>query len=685
VEDKHPRGIRLRALRLAGSSGSDRFYGVSFMDINQESWRPLSIIAGPSQTGKTSIIDFVLYCLGDKEHPQHQEILTYVRAALLETELAGQVTTIERSATGSSSKFASLWRSTFGNLKDVAELRLSAEPPSDPAGLSQFILSACDLDNIVLPESPSKTDSDTQMLSVRDLFRVMWLPNERLDSKNLTFEHSNFMVQQKLLQTIDVMFDVHDAAGTDLAARIRQAGEAAREAGRVAAALRTIVEAEYPVGPLALETENEQALRDVASLRAQQARIDNEQVSAENTLTGIRQELEEAQRNARDASLRVRNRQSLMDRLAALRGQYADDRKIVTFLKEAERLFNPLHISRCPACLSELSVAPVIVGGTCSLCGHEIPLRDGSITLGVATEANESDSESDLALSDDSSLPDIIALLNAEQRATTRRLDELTKYWDRLNADLKILMGNKESADRAVEEASNAVNRAAVLPAPYLAARDSINRRLTDALVRLQAAESGQRLWARLRAAQENAERLAGQASQLRAERREAVSRPDRGAVIARLSNRFGEILQDIGYPKLSDPFLDNKLLPHVRGLSYSHASSGGLVLIGLAWYLAIWEISYEQAARAPGLLLIDSPQKNLGHAARPDDPDFADARLVENFYRHVKGWLAGAGMGAQLVVVDNSPPDSVAEDVIVRYTRNREIHPYGLIDNAVD
>jgi hypothetical protein len=125
--------------------------------------------------------------------------------------------------------------------------------------------------------------------------------------------------------------------------------------------------------------------------------------------------------------------------------------------------------------------------------------------------------------------------------------------------------------------------------------------------------------------------------------------------------------------------------MPFVRGLPYTAASSGGLVLISLAWYLAIWEVAHEQRALASGLLIIDSPQKNLGHAARPDDPDFADARLVENFYRHVKHWLAHAGAGAQLVVVDNSPPEFVAEDVVVHYTRNRDIPPYGLIDNAID
>ncbi len=140
-----------------------------------------------------------------------------------------------------------------------------------------------------------------------------------------------------------------------------------------------------------------------------------------------------------------------------------------------------------------------------------------------------------------------------------------------------------------------------------------------------------------------------------------------------------------MGYPKLSQPYLDGQLMPSVRGLPYTAASSGGLVLISLAWYLTIWEVAHEHAAAAPGLLIIDSPQKNLGHSARSDDRDFADTRLVEGFYRHVRNWLAHDGIGAQLVVIDNSPPQSVADDVVVRYTRDPAVPPYGLIDNATD
>ncbi len=679
------RGIRLSQLRLAGATGSGRSYGISFLDGDRESWRPLSVIAGPSQTGKTSAIDFIRYCLGESGHPQHPEILQYVRAALLETELAGEITTIERDAIGSSSKFASVWSAPLDGLRNARELRLPSEPTSDPEGLSQFVLAACDLDNIALPVSPKQADSEMQVLSIRDLFRVMWLPNERLDSKNLVFEHSNYMVQQKLMQTIDVMFDIYDATGTELAARARRASEAAREAARVASSLRTIVQAEYPAGPLIMETDRGQARRDVQLLREQLARIDRDAISSENTLTGMRRALEDAQNIARAAAVRVRNRESLMDRLAALRGQYADDKKKLTFLKEAERLFNPLQVRVCPACLSSLDSQPAVISGACSLCGHELPFEDGSLSLGMAADGIESERDRIHSTDEQQNLAQTMAVLEAEHRATSRRLDELTDYWNRLDEDLKVLRAVQDGADRTVEEVARALDQAANVPAPYLAARDNLNRQLADALVREQVTDAGIRLWTRLETAEQNAERLAGQAAQLRAERREISNRLERGVVIAKLSARFGEILSEIGYPKLSEPYLDQGLIPHVRGLPYSAASSGGLVLISLAWYLAIWEVAHESAARAPGLLMIDSPQKNLGHAARSDDPDFADARLVENFYGHVQRWLASDGVGAQLVVVDNSPPEIVSDNIIVRFTRDRSVPPYGLIDDAID
>lgn len=77
---------------------------------------------------------------------------------------------------------------------------------------------------------------------------------------------------------------------------------------------------------------------------------------------------------------------------------------------------------------------------------------------------------------------------------------------------------------------------------------------------------------------------------------------------------------------------------------------------------------------------MIDTPQKNLGGLA--DEAEFADIHLVERLYNHIQSWLGDAGQGAQIVIVDNTPPTAVEQRIIVRYTRDPDTEPFGLIDN---
>lgn len=684
-------GLRIQVLRLAGALGREKSYGVSFCENGDDStFRPLSIIAGPSQTGKTSTIDFIRYCLGGGDLPQHPEIVAAVRSAVLEVQLGrDRVSTIERSAAGSESRFATVWPLSLGELDsrgahDLAalEVRRSTDLPADPEGLSQVVLAACGLDGISLPQAPTQTESRTQAFSIRDLFRLIWLPNERLDSKNLLFEHGNYMVAQKFRQTIDAIFNVHDVNASSLAAELHAASEAAQQAARDAENLRSVVQQEHPVGELVLETDRDQIAAEISQLTAQLQQYDSEQFSQEQHVEDLRQQVMTAEREAHDAAIRVRDRESLLGRLAALRGQYADDKKKLTFLKDAERLFDPLRVVTCPACFTELAESPNSADGSCSLCGTDLTRP--------STLDEDAQSGSDAATPED--VDDTIAeesdgtvLLEAELRATSRRLDDLTDYWSRLDRDLRRLQDDEAEKSSEVDAAAAALDSLTRVPAPFLAIRDDLNRRITEARLRIQRVEAGLRLWGRVRNAEERSVRLSARAERLRQERRESAARPDRANVIRQLSDRFGGVLADLGYPKLSEARIDERYFPYVRGMPYSAASSGGQTLIALAWYLSILEVSYEQDARAPGLLMIDSPQKNLGHAAGADDQDFADARLVDNFYRHVKSWLASDGAGAQIIVIDNSPPAAVSNDVVVRYTRDRQRPPYGLIDDAID
>jgi hypothetical protein len=600
-------GIRVRRLRLFGTLGNDRTYEVSFLD--KDGWRSLSVIAGASASGKTSVIDYILYCLGGEEYPDHEEMKANVRSAALEVDMNGSVYTIERTTVGTPSKFASVWAAELDNIGDAKEVRRTIEPPSDEESLSQWVLASFGLGNIKLPVSPSKTDTALAALSIRDVFRAIYFANSRLDGENLVLEAGNPFVALKFRQTVDLIFGVADESISDIAQRLQAAERAEKEAEKSAKTLRSIVDDEYPEGPAGVDILAGNVRLDTERLRLEIVELDRGVMQHQSATQSLRASVVVAESDLSGWALRVSNRVSLIDRLNALAIQYGDDKRKLLFLKEAERLFDPLHVTHCPVCLSKLEKAPALVENHCTLCGQDV-------TEGAAGEVDGAEGPAAKSV-----------LLERELASTSRRLDQLVEYLGRLRTELRVFQASREAASEHAAGLSRNLDSSADLPAPYLAQRDALSASFAGATSELSRLELGARLWQRVEEADKDLVLRTGQVALLRRERRESVDRPDRTTVITALSKRFAEILEAFQYPKLSDAWLDDKLVPHVRGLHYTKASSGGRTLISVAWALTLHETAYERDANWPGLLFIDSPQKNLG--ANQLDPDFRDAKLV--------------------------------------------------------
>ena len=93
--------VRIRRLRLVGVSQN---YDVDFLRDGLP--RRLAVVAGEISTGKSSVLEFIDFCLGASSHPKHPEVQRQVRSALLEVELSGEVFVIERAlATGPGAAF----------------------------------------------------------------------------------------------------------------------------------------------------------------------------------------------------------------------------------------------------------------------------------------------------------------------------------------------------------------------------------------------------------------------------------------------------------------------------------------------------------------------------------------------------------------------------------------------------
>lgn len=653
-------GIRIRRLRLVGVS---RNYDVDF--TQDQRVRDLSVVAGAFSSGKTAVLEFIAYGLGGKRHPRHPEVLRKVRSCLLEVELSGEPHVIERPV-GEPSKVAYARRGILDSPPLSKPESRTIEPAGAPESLSALLLGHCKLEGVQLREAPSSRESRTDPLSIRDLMNLAFLPNERIASKNFLFENE-YMKKHKLKQVVDVVFGVHDDRAVELGQRIKELGARLTQArSELAAAWAFVDEQDVPTAGTLIAEQYEGELRELT----EQLRVLDEAAQAGTTFAGrLRREHQQAAQRARRAAGVVRDCETQLTRMMPLRAQYADDLVKLNMLAEAQRLFDPLSVTACPACLNRLPAPPSVENGSCSLCSHELPHGDGHLTLGTAA-AEHSSEEARLNVA-------------AEVRATKARLKEITAYIEDLDGSLATLKLQAEDAAIDEERAAAAVDEAtSPTVTPFLAARDNLQRRREEVLRHLQHAENATKLQAGLEKRAALVERQEAQIERLREERdRLGDAAYDRDLVVGRISGRYSELLRQWRYPKLSQPMIDTNLVPRVRGDSYREASSGARTLLTLAWQLAVFEVAVETSAAHPGFLMIDSPQKNLGHGATRDAV-IADAIAIDDFYRHLSNWLAEQGAGAQVIIVDNSPPLLVEENVVVRYSRNEDRPPYGLIDD---
>lgn len=670
-------GIRVVRLRIRGV---DRDYEVDFRDGGPEGRpRSLSVIAGAFSTGKTSTLEFIAYCLGGRSHPQHPEILRRVRSASLEVEVGGQAHVIER-AVGEASSTAFVRPGRLGETGTAPPERRVIDPPGDPASLSSFLLSYCGLEGIELREAPTQADSGTDPLSIRDLLWLCYMPNERLDDKNLLFE-SNYMKRLKLRQVVDVVFGVHDDKAIELGRRVKEL-EGRRGRARTEYELTKKFLDEQELGTrLQVELARDEAEEAATAAERALAGLDDQVRAASTFAADLRARHRDAARRAQQAAALLRDRETQLHRLIPLRAQYAEDITKLTMLAEARMLFDPLLVKVCPACLTALREAPHISDSHCTLCDSEVPEQPTGQT------GNEPALNGDapaIARSSPGGMTGAKFDVSSELRATKDRLAEITKYVEELDAGLGQLHASYEEAKaaeaRLAQEIDTVTNDAV---SPFLSQRDDLMRTQQAAAADLERARAAIKMFDGLDRRAVTVARLSDSLKALRAELEASTAQPDRNDVIHRISGRYAAILTAWRYPKFDRAFVDTNLTPHMRGTSYTYASSGGRTLIALAWMLAIFEIAWETGSAHPGFLMIDSPQKNLGQGGQRD-AEFADTVAVADFYKHLHDWLNGPGQGAQILVVDNAPPPSADDDVVVRYSRRADQPPYGLIDDEV-
>jgi len=648
--------LKVRRIRLLGVG---RDYEVSFLD-NEGEVASLAIIAGQISTGKTSVLEFITYCLGARDFPHHPEIRSRVGKALLECEMQGSTFVIERSASEIPSKTAVIHSCDLEGLGQSHPSRETViAPNNDPESLSQYLLTQFGLGNVLLKEAPTKDASGVDRLSIRDVLKLMIIENSNLDDKNLLYENSQPVVRLKHEQVLDLMFGAHDNTAASLAA---EAKSLEYDINERSLELRTIDAFMSEQKVPAIDVINSR----VISLHSEKSDLESSLDTIEHQMAaeaafGDEQRLvyQEAGAKARELSNRQRETRTQLERLSALAAQYDQDIKKLVFAKEAKRIFDPLAIQICPWCLQEVDASISSSTESCKVC-HQ-PLSDIEDNFDVDREIN----------------------------ASRRRHKELAELLDEMrseDAEISLGLDAAIAGQKHAQSSFDAVMQGRF--SPFMAERDEI-------LASMNRVEHSLEQFLQLTTMQNSRDRRWKELANLRqslADLRDAQHSADlrnvtRAQVIDSLNSRFGSILSDFHFPKLSEPSLDLRYIPSVRGLRYDLiGSSGAMTLISLAWYLSVFEVSTEAGGAHPGLLMIDSPQKNLLPATDQLADEYQGPAIAQGVYNHIANWCGGTnGSGQQVIIVDNDPPPQVERFVVARFSGDNRHPPYGLIDDATN
>jgi len=635
--------IHLHEIRVKGTS---KDYSVKFSE-------GLNIIAGEIYTGKSSILDLIDFCLGAKNPPQYPEIIRKGLTSLLEMSINDDTFTIERTLFSTKNK-GYIHLCKIQEIKQDHEMiEVSSVQRRDGESISSFVLSKLDLWNVPLKESPTQDSTDIDNMSLRDLMWFCYLNRKRVAGADLLFE-SNHMKKIKLRQVFDVLFNLYSERLAKLCSEIREVEEKIHSKTQKAKILDEFANAEGIPDIEELEDDKEKLVEEIKTEKKRLREIDNEITGKSDIASELRGKVQGLQRKLQQTRVEKRNLEKTLQRLIPLRGQYAEDIRKLHFLKDARRIIDPLRISKCPVCLSNIRRN---AENACPLCGEV--LEDSSQDIDVAREIH----------------------------TIERKLRELNNYAEELEENVRKFELEEKRLFTELKHQSNRLDQTLkTFVSPYLSEREelvSIISRNRNEIKHIDGFISVRKNIQKILEEKAKLEiKLHRLEKALEEEREKSI---DQKELLESLSNIFKENLKTVKFPKLSEAYIDDKLVPYIRGREYSDLSSEGAInLASICWITSIAEESLLKETHHPGFLLLDTIQRGIGLGDNVEEEEFRDASIIKGIYKLLDN-LTSLDNPCQIIAVDNHPPREVKENIVVNYTRNPDKPPYGFIDDEME
>lgn len=323
-------GFELRRLRV---TGPDR------PDAEMTFGAGLNVVSGPSDTGKSYLVEAIDFMLGGQTPPrQIPESVGYDRVHLvIEAKLGGRYE-LTRALEGGDFQLRDL------SNDDGSSNLAGRHSSTDPDNISTFLLRLVGLDQKRLRKN---ANNELQNLSFRNLAALLIVDEESIIKKSspiLSGESTQRTAQVSLFKLL--LTGVDDSA---LVATKKPAIAKAELEGQIAVLDELIADYEADLKELTGATPEE--------LNGQLARLESSIGASEQAISAKRTQFEEQEQGRRDAwrtTEQIRGRQAeifgLKERFALLNQSYTSDLLRLESMAEAGGYFVALPQGTCPLC-----------------------------------------------------------------------------------------------------------------------------------------------------------------------------------------------------------------------------------------------------------------------------------------------------------------------------------------------
>ena len=638
--------------------GRRKNYKVSFQN-------GLNIIYGDSDTGKSSILNLVNYCLGASSIDLYDEIEIAGNYCLLEVLLLGTKYTIKRDIFNPKAEIE-VYESSYDEIEDYFPKYYSPNyvQVSEDGVFSEFLLNSMNIPVVKLKESPSKVDSKMKSLSFRDIFKYNYLTQDKVGSKFLFGE--NYVLISKLKETFKLMYNVLDTQITQLEGIIGEKVKERNDLNKKNTAISSFLkETEIDSLKRILEKKEEKEV-ELEKLNQNIAKIDSEIMSDNSDLDSVRNEIKQIEKEIYEMSSNSEVREQELKQNIALRNEYSNDiKKIKGTIEVLEKFPNIKdRDTSCPVCEQTMKISTLknqfINSNTQSIKAELNGLRRRQKDL---RDINEN--LKNAILKADGDVKDKTDKLNGLREQFDRQTKELVTPFISQRDSLTSKIGGIKSDIENLKHFYKMRNQQATIDAELIRVQNSIDEYNDDLKVLKESA-------------------------------------PTLDSVFLILADSLQYFLRFIGVKNVQNVSISPKTyLPVIRNRNYENITSGGVrTLSSVGYYLTLLEYAISNTSNYPSFLMIDTIAKYIGKTKEEDlaytnkqediNEGMNDSTKYENLYKYLMNLSERYEDSFQVLVVDNDLPmglEPKLKPYVVKHFTTNAIVPgteIGFIDDAL-